>query len=151
MTPEHGEMSAEHETKEWRESVIKVRDKARRNVASDAAGEARLREDFLALKKRAFPLFQGVIREYGPDPKDFPRLMDRPPDSFGIDFDPDFALIFRLYPGYRGSDVHFEVQRKWHKGPDLEEDLVEGASIDMTEAELRKLILDFVNFYETHK
>lgn len=144
-------MSPEGETKQWRESVIKVRDKGRRNVASDPAGEARLREDFLLLKKRAFPLFQGVIREYGPDLKDFPRLMDRPPDSFGIEFDPDFALIFRLYPGYRGSDVHFEVQRKYHLGPDLKEDLVEGASIDMTDAELKKLILDFVNFFEIHK
>jgi hypothetical protein len=144
-------MSPETETKEWRESVIKARDRARRNVASDAAGEARLREDFLRLKKRAFPLFEGVIREYGPDLKDFPRLMDRPPDSFGIEFDPDFALIFRLYPGYRGSDVHFEVQRKYRRVRDLIEDLVEGASIDMSEADLKKLILAFVNLYETHK
>lgn len=144
-------MCPKDETKDWRESVIKVRDRARRNVASDAAGEARLRDDFVALKKRAFPLFRGVIKEYGPDPQGFPRLSDRPPDSFGIEFAPDFALIFRLYPGYRGSDVHFEVQRKYHKGPDFCEDLVEGASIDVTDPELKTLVLDFVTFYETHK
>jgi hypothetical protein len=144
-------MPAQPETKNWRESVTKARDRARRNVASDAAGEARLREDFLALKKRALPLFEGVIREYGPDLKDFPRVMDRPPDSFGIEFDPDFALIFRLYPGYRGSDVHFEVQRKYHTGRDFREDLVDGTSIDMTEDELKRLILDFIKLFETHK